>query len=149
MTDQYPGDNATAGQILDLAGAYHDAAQRLWEDGCRKHTIARAPLHLAAIHAIELYLSALLLHKGTEAAKVRSLKHCLQDRADQAKQAGLQLRTNTHAHLVSMSDNREYLVVRYEPELQTVMSNITRLMATLNEVSKKVNLQMGDSKVRL
>lgn len=146
VTDPYPGETATAGQILHLARAYHDAAQSLWEGGCRKHTIARAPLHLTAIHAIELYLNALLVHTDMEPAKVRAFKHCLENRADQAIQVGLKLGTKTRAHLVSMSDNREYLVVRYEPDLKETMSNISRLMATLNEVSKEVTLRIGVSK---
>lgn len=147
-TEQYPGETATVGEILRLAGAYHDTARLLSETGCRKHTIARAPLHLTAIHAIELYLNALLLHAGRKQSEVRALRHCLQERAGQAQQAGLQLRKKTHKHLVAMTDNREYLVTRYEPELKTAISNINRLMTTLDEVSKKVTRKIGDTKAQ-
>lgn len=147
-TEQYPGDSATVEQVLKLAGAYRDAARLLEQQGSRKHTIARAPLHLTAIHAIELYLNALLLHADGEQSEVRALQHCLKERAKQANRAGLQLRKKTHNHLLAMAHKREYLVTRYEPDLEAAISNITRLMTTLDEVSKKVTRKIGDAEAQ-
>lgn len=146
MNKPYPGEAATAQQLLGLASAYQAAATVLREQGCSKHTIASAPLHLTAIHAIELYLNAFLLHTGVSPAEVRGLKHCLVDRRKLAQEAGMVLRVKTSKHLDRMSSDREYLVARYEPELREAMSHINRLMATLDEVSKKVKIMVSDEK---
>lgn len=53
--------------------------------------------------------------------------------------AGLVLRKRTAQHLATLSSNREYLVTRYGPELTATLSEVTRVMATLNELSQKVS----------
>jgi hypothetical protein len=52
--------------------------------------------------------------------------------------SGLVLRKRTVAHLNKLTESREYLVTRYGPELSTSLSQINRLMATLEEVARKV-----------
>jgi hypothetical protein len=56
---------------------------------------------------------------------------------------GLILRKLTLAHLVRMTEDREYLVSRYGPELSGTLSESNRLMATLNEIAKKVRLRIA------
>src|SRR3954453_8354346 len=103
----YPGDLATPDDFRRLAAEYQRAAHHLLELGRRGDPLSRAPYRLSAIHAVELYLSALLLHKGHEADRIRGLQHNLAARVDLAITGGLQLRQRTVTHLRTMSDNRE------------------------------------------
>jgi hypothetical protein len=100
--------------------------------------LSRAPCRLAAIQAIELYLNALLLHIGHEASAIRGMQHDLAKRTDHATAAGLKLRKRTAQHLAAMVGSREYLVTRYGPEMTGTVSQINRLIASLEEVATKV-----------
>jgi HEPN domain-containing protein len=143
----YPGDLATPADVLRLASEYRNAAKCLFELGRRRDDPqSHAPCRLAAIHAVELYLSALLLYHGHSALEIRSLQHDLSERTRLAKQGGLRLKKKTEANLLAIMENREYLVVRYGPEEMTgTGSPISRLMATLNEVDKKVTAKITAS----
>lgn len=66
------------------------------------------------------------------------MQHDLAERTDLAIASGLRLRSRTAAHLNALAENREYLVTRYGPELSGTISQINRLEATLEEVSRKV-----------
>jgi hypothetical protein len=135
---QYPGESATAEEVLLLAEEYQKAARLLLQQGRRGTPVTWAPCRLSAIHAIELFLNALLLHEGHDASAIRGMQHNLVERAEQAVAGGLQLRKRTAAHLSAMVGNREYLVTRYGPEMSATVSQINRLTATLEEVAKKV-----------
>lgn len=100
--------------------------------------LSRAPFRLSAIHAIELYLNALLLAGGHDQVRIRGLRHDLAARIDLAVAGGLQLRKRTAAHLRTMTGNREYLVTRYGPEMTATISQVNRLTATLDELADKV-----------
>ncbi|MER9876749.1 hypothetical protein [Mesorhizobium sp. M0195] len=135
---KYPGELASTQQVHELAEEYRKAANHLLQLGRPGKPLTRAPFRLAAIHAIELYLTALLLHRGHNANQVRKLQHDLSRRTEHALEAGLRLRAKTAKHLQSLSQNREYLVTRYGPELAATASQINRLTATLEEVAAKV-----------
>ena len=137
-TQIYPGEQATPAQLMQLAAEYHKAAEMLLTLGRRQKPLSRAPFRLTAIHAIELYLNAFLLHSRRSATTLRGLQHDFDARTNMATESGLVLRARTVAHLRSMDINREYLVVRYGPELASTSSQINRLMATLVEVAIKV-----------
>lgn len=134
----YPGQSATVAQILQLAEEYRKAALVLVQQGRPGAPLSRAPCRLAAIHAIELYLNLLLLHNGLETTAIRGMKHDLGKRIDQATATGLKLRKRTAAHLTAMVGSREYLVTRYGPEMTGTVSQINRLIASLQEVAAKV-----------
>src|SRR5690606_35743313 len=134
----YPGASATPADIVELAVEYHTAAETLMLKGRSREPISRAPARLCAIHAIELYLNAFLLSRGMPPEKVRAHFHNLADRAKLAVDGGLILRKLTLAHLIKITDDREYLISRYGPEMSGTLSESNRLMATLNEVAKKV-----------
>lgn len=134
----YPGQSATAGQILELAEEYRKAAQVLIKQGRRGAALSWAPCRLSAIQAIELYLNAILLHSKLDAATIRGLQHNLAKRTDLAMASGLKLRKRTAAHLIAMGESREYLVTRYGPEMTATVSQINRLVASLEEVAMKV-----------
>ena len=140
VKNPYPGDAATAEQLLQLATEYRTAAHTLRSQSKKGKPLSRAPCRLAAIHAIELYLNSLLLRKGMESAKVRSFKHGLVERGDLAAANGLHLKRKTCSHLEAMTGSREYLITRYGPEMTASMSEINRLMATLDEVGNKVSV---------
>jgi HEPN domain-containing protein len=126
-----------------LASEYRNAAKYLLELGKAGDPLSRAPCRLAAIHAVELYLSALLLHLGHRAPEICSLQHDLSERTRLAKEGGLRLKKKTAAHLLAIMENREYLVARYGPEeMRITGSPISRLMATLDEVDKKVTTKI-------
>ena len=133
----YPGETATPQQIILLANEYRRAAETLRETSRRREPISLAPYRFVAIHAIELYLNAVLLAAGHPSAKLRGLHHDLASRVKFASSAKLNLRTRTLKHLRGLSETREYLVTRYDPALSAT-SQLNRLAATLNEVADKV-----------
>src|SRR5882672_496476 len=91
IRQQYPGDAVTAEDMLRLAEEYRKAAQLLLKHGRSGAPLTWAPCRLSAIHAIELFLSALLLHQGHKASAIRAMQHDLSKRAEQTV-ASLQLR---------------------------------------------------------
>lgn len=140
----YPGDAATPRQVLLLADEYRRAAIFLMGTGRRGRPLSRAPYRLVAIHAIELYLNALLLAAGHPSARLRSLHHNLAARTQFALSARLHLRKRTLAHLDSLSETREYLTTRYDPA-GSAASELNRLAATLAEVAEKVSSIITDA----
>lgn len=131
----YPGETAPPEAILDLAHAYYDAAILLFQYSAPfDRGLYHAPARLCAIHAIELYLNAFLRFRGDEPASVRARHHDLWDR-DFAKALGL--RKKTCSHLKWLCTNREYLSVRYAPDLMPAQSHTNRVLATLDEIMKK------------
>ena len=143
----YPDERATAEQVLHLAREYRQAAEKLVECGRRREPLSRAPFRMVAIHAIELYLNALLLAAGRPAGKVRGLHHDLGVRTALAIGVGLRLRKRTVQHLETLSETREYLLTRYDPEA-SMPSEVNRLLATLTEVSEKVPLWIATSRAK-
>lgn len=143
-------DTATADDLLRLAKEYQKAAHHLRQRR-KGGPLTWAPYRLSAIHAIELFLSALLIHKGHDASEVRGMQHDLRKRFELVQHHGLQLRKRTADHLSAMVDNREYLVTRYAPEMiETVspiarLSPISRLDATLEELANKVTDIMANN----
>jgi hypothetical protein len=140
--DPYPGQGASVLELRTLADEYRRAAHLLVQLGRPGKPLSRAPLRLAAIHAIELHLNALLLHRGHAPAAIRGLQHDLPARAALAREAGLHLRLKTRDHLEALGRNREYLASRYAPEQGASLSEVNRLMATLDEVARKVGGQL-------
>lgn len=135
----YPGELASPSDVYALAEEYRKAAHALSPLGVRREPLSRAPMRLLAIQAIELYLNALLLSSGHSSAKVRGMQHNLENRIKLAADCGLTLRVKTKEHLNAMERKREYLVMRYGPEMASTASQINRLLATLEEVSTKVS----------
>jgi hypothetical protein len=135
---RYPGEQATSNDIRLLADEYRQAACALERLGRRGQPLSRSPFRLLAIHAIELYLNAFLMHHGYAPTNIRGMQHDLAKRANVAIENGLTLRKLTAAHLRTLAENREYLVTRYEPELSGTISQINRLSATLDQVAREV-----------
>lgn len=138
----YPGELAEPKDIRRLADEYRKAAHLLIKNGRRGAPLSWAPYRLSAIHAIELYLNAVVLHLGHEPTRVRGMQHNLSTRAELAIAGGLRLRKRTAAHLHAMVGNREYLVTRYETVVTMTVSQINRLTASLDEVANKVTERM-------
>ena len=134
----YPGELTRPHDLVKLADEYRKAARVIATLGRPRQPMSRAPYRLSAIHAVELYLSALLIHAGHEPARVRNLRHDFAARTDLALLCGLALRQRTVAHLRSLTGSREYLVSRYLPGGADSLSQLTRLAATLEEVAAKV-----------
>lgn len=141
-TITYPGSTAAPNDIVALADEYRRAAIALMESGRRGEPLSRAPGRLCAMHAIELYLNAFLLAGGTPPEQIRSHFHNLAARTESAIAGGLVLRKRTADHLRKMTEDREYLVSRYGPEMTSTLSELNRLMATLEEVSKKTRMRI-------
>ncbi|MEM7644743.1 MAG: hypothetical protein AAF366_19810 [Pseudomonadota bacterium] len=130
----YPGENANPREILNLAEAYYLAAISLCEMPPKHARLSQAPARLCSIHAIELYLNAFLRFQGVSPGEIRGRLHDLKE-PDFA--ATLGLRKRTAAHLLTITDKREYLISRYAPEMTGHHSELSRLIATLKEVHKK------------
>ena len=146
---RHPGEPASPQQVLSLADEYRRASNGLYELRRKRRPLSLAPSRLTAIHAIELYLTAMLLSRGHQASEIRAFGHDLSKRAAIAQTLGLNLRKRTLDHLGALSANREYLVSRYAPELVGVASSqINRLLATLNEVAEKTTAIVADAKPR-
>jgi hypothetical protein len=135
----YPGDEATPEGMQALADEYRKAAKALRQRIVPGERLSRAPFHLTAIHAVELYLDAFLLKRGRTPSYIRRLQHDLGKRAELAIEGQLSLRKGTVEHLCKLSDSREYVVSRYAPELVAAMSELNRLEATLDDVAEKVS----------
>ncbi|GCA49900.1 hypothetical protein KGO5_02346 [Sinorhizobium sp. KGO-5] len=118
-----------------MATQYRGAAVKLSAGSTKPYHI---PQRLLALHAIELYLNALLRAKGVDHETIRDIRHDLGESTRMAVAAGLVLRKRTVAHLGTLSSSTEYLVVRYAPELTSTLSQVNRVMATLDELSQKV-----------
>lgn len=143
MGASYPGEGATAEQILKLASEFRLAANYLFENRRKGNALSLVPCRFAALHAIELYLNAHLLLTGSDHKSVRGLQHDFAERTSRAAASGLSLRKRTAHHLTNLTGSREYLVTRYGPEMATTLSQINRLMATLNEIATKVEDRLG------
>jgi hypothetical protein len=139
----YPGDLATPEEVLRLAECYRQAALALARLGTRGDPASHAPYRNAAIHAIELYLNALLLRAGHPPSLIRGLRHDFSARADMAITCGLRFRRRTAAHLRMIASTREHLVTRYGPELTSTLTQLNRLAATLDEIATKVHFAMS------
>lgn len=138
MDALYPGDAASVHDILELASHYRAAAILLGDRSPRGKPLSHTPRRFLALHAIELYLNAFLLAKGLEPKTIRGLQHDIGERSQMAIGAGLTLRKRTAHHLETLSSNREYLVTRYGPEMTATLSQVNRVIATLEELSQKV-----------
>ena len=145
----YPGHLATPTALLELAEEYRYAALQIAELGRKGDPISRAPYRLVAIHAVELYLNAMLLHAGHKPADIRGLKHDLAARTEIALAGGLVLRKRTAEHLKKLASSREYLVSRYGPELSSSLSQVNRLAATLDEIALKARSKVKPANVSI
>ncbi|MGI0524085.1 hypothetical protein [Rhizobium giardinii] len=143
MDAGYPGESASVREVLELAGHYRYAAIILGERSPRGKLHSHIPRRFLALHAIELYLNAFLLAKGIDHKTIRGLQHDIGERSQRAVDAGLILKKRTAQHLATLSSNREYLVTRYGPELTATLSQVNRVMATLEELSQKVRKLMA------
>ena len=133
-THAYPGENASAFAIIQLGHAYYNAAIELFKHANAPDPLSFAPARLCAIHAIELYLNAVLRHEGVAPSQIRKRMHNL---ADPTFLTLLKLRTKTARHLLTLTERREYLIARYAPEQTSQHTELNRLTATLVEVMEK------------
>lgn len=140
----YPGETATPAQLAALANEYRVAATALLATGRRGQPLSRAPFRFMAIHAVELYLNAMLLAAGCDPVELRRMHHDLASRTRLAVAAKLVLRQRTLTHLLTLSETREYLTTRYDPDA-SASSQLNRLAATLDEVAEKVTAFLARS----
>src|SRR3546814_17324694 len=131
----YPGEIATAAQIKLLADEYRGGAHDLLSRGRKGQPSSWAPACMSPIHAIELYLNALLLHKGHAPAEIRGYQHDLAKRAGLAAAKALRLRQRKLHHLGSLCAEREYRATRCGPELGGTWTHPNRFTEPLDDVS--------------
>jgi hypothetical protein len=148
QSQPYPGDNATVEELFSLAEEYWKAAGVLKGTCRRGNPISHAPYRMVAIHAVELYLNALLRFQGLTPPDIRKMNHNLVERLGRACTTKLKLRNRTAAHIAVMSDCREYLVSRYGPDKMKNLSQLNRLEATLEQIRKEVHKLIGAAKPR-
>lgn len=87
---------------------------------------------------MELYLDAFLHAKGATSTRIRGCRHDLGERTRMATEGGLVLRKRTVAHLTTLAASNEYHIIRYAPEPASTLSQLNRIMATVDEISRKV-----------
>jgi hypothetical protein len=146
MAKEYPGSATTALQLKELALHYADAACIFEKLPHTPKGLALVPFRLLAIHAIELTLNALLVHNSVKAEEIRAMHHDLHAHMVLAETFGLKLRLKTVKHISDLTANREYLVHRYDPTGSLQSGHLSRLIATLREVSKKTNQLLAAEK---
>lgn len=134
----YPGSEASVEDLIGLADSYYSAGCSAWTQADPKDPLSFAPVFLCTIQAVEIYLSAFLIFHGVDRRHVRGLQHDLARRTTMAHERGLCLRAKTQAHLQRITDERDYLVVRYGPEQISGLPQPNRMFATMKEVSTKV-----------
>jgi hypothetical protein len=134
----YPGEDAEPGELLRLAVEYRRAAKLLLENGRRRDPLSFSPYRFVVIQSVELYLDAFLRTQGHPPTSLRGMPHNFAVRTILAIEGGLKLRHGTAAHLRLITETREYLVARYDPDPKDKLSELTRLRATLDDVAKKV-----------
>lgn len=138
--EPYPGSQACASELLHLAEVYHQAAIELFENADRRTAISYAPARLCSLQSIELCLNAFLRHSGASCGEIRARRHGL---VDETFIQTLRLKKKTAAHLETLTEQREYLLTRYAPDLVSEQSALTRLRATLNEVMQKTKAHLA------
>jgi lysophospholipase L1-like esterase len=143
MLKDYPGDEATVAQLNQLAAHYSKAARSFLDLPKKPKGQALAPYRLLAIHAIELKLNVLLRHNNVSKERVRGLQHDLEERMKLAVGFRLRLKKKTADHLIALKVSREYLIHRYDPTHFKQLSQLNRLIATMNEVSQKVDVLLA------
>ncbi len=125
-------------ELAELARSYAEASRAYLETHKSSRSISQAPYRFAAIHAIELYLTAYLQLNRHEPKEIRDLQHDLEQRTARAIKAGLILRKRTVTHLGKLTITREYVETRYHPAAMPKLSQPAQLLATLNDVQQKV-----------
>ncbi|RYE50427.1 MAG: hypothetical protein EOP21_03850 [Hyphomicrobiales bacterium] len=144
----YPGETSTPAELIALADEFRRATEAVVSTHKAGNTISTAPFRLLCIHAIELYLNAFLRDAGQPAPAIRGLQHNLAARLELTDRYGLVLRQKTRGHLAAISENREYLISRYQPKAAK-LSQLNRLQATLLEVRKKVLKKLSEPKPKI
>ena len=146
----YPGESAGPEDLFELAEEYRRAAEVALRLCQRGRPVSTAPFRLLTIHAIELYLNALLRSSGHSATCIRGMQHNLALRLEAAEKSGPLLKIKTRQHLTQVSVSKEYITSRYTTEADQ-KSQLNRLEASLAEVSSKVRkrLEAGNIKVAL
>lgn len=139
LDGSYPGERASPEKLNRLADFYRDAARRAAGSIQNGDPMSAAPLRLLAIQSIELNLSAFLLLHGASALDIRKMGHNLAARQERAAESGLKLRHRTAAHVSAIARDREYLIARYEPDCISNVSQLNRMLATMEEVATKVS----------
>lgn len=139
----YPGDAATADELLQLAREYRQAATHLASTGRRKAPWSLWPYRLAAIQSVELYLDAYLLRNGHRPAQVRAMQHDLDERVRAADKFKLNLKKRTREQLRRITEAREYLIVRYGPEQRGTLSPPNLMQSILDDVANKVEAALS------
>jgi hypothetical protein len=144
-TDSYPGDRASPYDMTRLADFHRDAAHRSSSSIQMGDPLSAGPTRLLAVHSIELNLSAYLVFQGSTWPEIRKMGHDLAARLACATGKGLVLRGRTAAHICAIARDREYLVARYGSDCLSSASQLNRLLATLEEVARKVSRAVADA----
>ena len=144
MTNSYSGDHASPYEMNRLADFYRDAAYRSSGSVLIGDPISASPMRLLAIHSIELNLSAYLLLQGSSWPAIRTMGHDLTARLECAIERGLVLRERTSAHIRAIARDREYLIARYGSDCLSTALQMNRLLATLDEVARKISRAVTD-----
>lgn len=76
------------------------------------------------------------------------MRHDLAGRLEHAKGMGLVLRERTSAHIRAIARGREYLAARYGPDCLSTALQMNRLLATLEEVARKVPRAVAEASMQ-
>ncbi|MEZ2224473.1 hypothetical protein [Rhizobium sp. RCC_161_2] len=87
------------------------------------------------------------ISRNSTPAIISGFRHDLGELTRIASEAGLVLRKRTVAHLAALSAGNEYHVISYAPELMSTLSQVNRVMATVDELSRKVRKALRVSRL--
>lgn len=132
-----------AEEIVGLARIYAACASDLAAAVVGGGVARQAPARFCAVHAVELYLNAYLRHCGMPGAELRRMCHDQSARLMHAMARGLRLPNGTALHIIRMSEDRDYLRLRYELSAAATLAPMTRIAATLRDVGAAVDAALA------
>jgi len=140
--------DSAAPDLIALANEYAKCANAL--NGLRKQNrrLQSAPHRFAALHAIDLYLNACLIHLGKGLKHTKSLQHNFYVKFELLELEGFVLKQRFKTYLKLLTDSGEYTQTRYSFHTVSDELSIPQLQALLREIAKKAKDFVSKEKPR-
>jgi HEPN domain-containing protein len=126
------GNTKPSSQYLLIAMRYECLALDLLTREQKLDAELLDPARFLMVHAVEMYLLSWLAHHNASIDK----SHDFKTKVENATQVGLKLKNKTYAHILTL--RKEYNFLRYGANEAMPIPPLSRLQATLREVSQKV-----------
>lgn len=139
------GSGVTAYGALAIAEEYKRAAELLGADAMQS---GRMPHRLLALHALERFLRAHLLHTGQTPEAIRDFRHDIEKMRVDCEAHGLRISKQSRHFITAVAAEGDYVRVRYDtgvdyrggdwPPLPRPNASMKLLIEVLDDVSTAV-----------